>query len=49
MDVIKLAGEIYGGVLVKIYSVYKKWFKEWTIALWLGMNYNTKFYRFSEL
>ena len=25
MDIMKLAGGIYGGVLVKDYAVYKKW------------------------
>ena len=29
MDIIKLAGEICGGVLVKDYAVYKKWINEW--------------------
>ena len=28
MDMIKLAGGIVGGVLVKDYAVYKKWIKE---------------------
>ena len=28
MDIMKLAGEIVGGVLVKDYAVYKKWIKE---------------------
>ena len=28
MDIIKLAGGIYGGVLVKDYAVYKKWINE---------------------
>ena len=28
MDIMKLAGEIVGGVIVKDYSVYKKWIKE---------------------
>ena len=28
MDIIKLAGGIVGGVLVKDYAVYKKWIKE---------------------
>ena len=27
MDIIKLAGGICGGVLVKDYAVYKKWIK----------------------
>ena len=29
MDIMKLAGEIVGGVFVKYYAVYKKWIKEW--------------------
>ena len=29
MDIMKLAGGIVGGVLVKDYAVYKKWIKEW--------------------
>ena len=29
MDVMKLAGGIVGGVLVKDNAVYKKWIKEW--------------------
>ena len=29
MDIMKLAGGIAGGVLVKDYAVYKKWIKEW--------------------
>ena len=28
MDIMKLAGGIVGGVLVKDYAVYKKWIKE---------------------
>ena len=28
MDIVKLAGGIVGGVLVKDYAVYKKWIKE---------------------
>ena len=28
MDIMKLAGGIVGGVLVKYYAVYKKWIKE---------------------
>ena len=28
MDIIKLAGEIVGGILVKDYAVYKKWINE---------------------
>ena len=28
MDIIKLAGEICGGVLVKDYAAYKKWINE---------------------
>ena len=28
MDILKLAGGICGGVLVKNYAVYKKWIKE---------------------
>ena len=28
MDIMKLTGGIVGGVLVKDYSVYKKWIKE---------------------
>ena len=28
MDIIKLAGGIVGGVLIKDYAVYKKWIKE---------------------
>ena len=28
MDIIKLAGEICGGVLVKDYAVYKKWIND---------------------
>ena len=28
MDIMKLAGGICGGVLVKDYAVYKKWIKE---------------------
>ena len=28
MDIMKLAGRIVGGVLVKDYAVYKKWIKE---------------------
>ena len=28
MDIMKLAGEIVGGVFVKYYAVYKKWIKE---------------------
>ena len=28
MDIMKLAGEICGGVLVKDYAVYKKWINE---------------------
>ena len=29
LDIMKLAGGIVGGVLVKDYAVYKKWIKEW--------------------
>ena len=29
MNIIKLAGGICGGVLVKDYAVYKKWINEW--------------------
>ena len=29
MNIMKLAGGIVGGVLVKDYAVYKKWIKEW--------------------
>ena len=29
MDIMKLAGGICGGVLVKYYAVYKKWINEW--------------------
>ena len=29
MDIMKLAGGICGGVLVKDYAVYKKWINEW--------------------
>ena len=29
MDIMKLAGGIMSGVLVKDYAVYKKWIKEW--------------------
>ena len=29
MNIMKLAGEIVGGVFVKYYAVYKKWIKEW--------------------
>ena len=28
MDIMKLAGRIVGGVLVKDYAAYKKWIKE---------------------
>ena len=28
MDIMKLAGGIVGGILVKYYAVYKKWIKE---------------------
>ena len=28
MDIMKLAGEIVGGILVKDYAIYKKWIKE---------------------
>ena len=28
MDILKLAGGIFGGVLVKDYAVYKKWINE---------------------
>ena len=28
IDIMKLAGGIYGGVLVKDYAVYKKWINE---------------------
>ena len=28
MDIIKLAGGICGGILVKDYAVYKKWFND---------------------
>ena len=28
MDIIKLAGDICGGILVKDYAVYKKWINE---------------------
>ena len=35
MDIMKLAGGIVGGFLVKDYAVYKKWINEW---------YNKKFY-----
>ena len=35
MDIMKLAGTIVGGVLVKDYAVYKKWINEC---------YNKKFY-----
>ena len=28
MDIMKLAGEIMGGVLVKDYAAYKKWIEE---------------------
>ena len=29
MDIMRLAGGIVGGVLVKDYAVYKKWVNEW--------------------
>ena len=29
IDIMKLAGGIVGGVLVKDYAVYKRWIKEW--------------------
>ena len=29
MNILKLAGGICGGVLVKDYAVYKKWINEW--------------------
>ena len=29
MNIMKLAGGICGGVLVKDYAVYKKWINEW--------------------
>ena len=29
MNIMKLAGGIVGGALVKDYAVYKKWIKEW--------------------
>ena len=29
LDIMKLAGGIVGGVLVKDYAVYKKWIKDW--------------------
>ena len=35
MDIMKFAGGIVGGVVVKDYAVYKKWINEW---------YNKKFY-----
>ena len=35
MDIMKLPGRIVSGVLVKEFTVYKKWIKEW---------YNNKFY-----
>ena len=28
MDIMKLAGGIYGGMLVKDYAIYKKWINE---------------------
>ena len=36
MDIMTLAGGIYGGVLVRDYAVYKKWINEW--------RYNKKIY-----
>ena len=29
MDIMKLSGGIYGGMLMKDYAAYKKWITEW--------------------
>ena len=38
MDIMKLASGIVGGVLVKDYTVYKKWINEWYINKFIALH-----------